>query len=186
MLVILMTSFVISTACTGTPRATTALPKEHPLLTLYPLTPGAVWSYDVDTGVGLNTLAISRVISVRGSRVEVGTGSTPIVYEVTSEGIRRQESRGWVLKSPIEKGASWNSDIGHARVVSTQRTVNTPMGRFVHCVHVMERSENQGRQVDTVYCPQVGPVFIDSQMDMKISGRRTRVSARLLGYNFTK
>ena len=151
---------------------------------LYPLKVGAVWSYNVDTGVGLNTLAISRVLSVRGQRVEVGSGGAPIAYEVSSEGIRRQDDRTWVLKAPIRSGARWQSPVGEARVLSTEATIETPAGSFTHCVRVEEQSEDRSRRVETIYCPNVGPVYIDSHMELKVAATQTRVSARLLGYKF--
>lgn len=150
--------------------------------TLYPLKVGAVWSYDVDTGVGLNTLAISRVLSVRGQRVEVGSGGAPIAYEVSSTGIRRPGEQTWVLKVPIKPGARWRSPVGEAQVLSVDAKIETLAGTFAHCVHVVEHSEDRARRVETIYCPNVGPVYIDSHMKLKIAASQTRVTARLLGY----
>ncbi|MCB9666502.1 MAG: hypothetical protein H6715_00040 [Myxococcales bacterium] len=177
---------VIGTACGASKPPTQSTPTKITAAILYPLRLGSVWSYDVDTGVGLNTLAISRVVGVHGTRAEVGAGSTPVAYEVTNAGIWRADGTGWLLRNPIVRGATWQSPIGRAKVLSMWRSIDTPAGRFAHCTQVRETSADLSRRVDTIYCPTVGPVFIDSQMEMKISGQSTRVTARLLGFDFSK
>ncbi|QQR91139.1 MAG: hypothetical protein IPJ88_05240 [Myxococcales bacterium] len=150
---------------------------------LFPMKQGYVWSYDVDTGEGLNTLAISRVLSVRAGRVEMSTGgSEAMVYQTGRDGISRGDDDTWVLKAPIKKDARWKSPVGQAIVLSTDEKVSTKAGEFKDCVRIQEQSEDASRQVDTVYCPEVGPVLIDSRMTLKLAGGQSQVVARLLGY----
>lgn len=150
-------------------------------LQLYPLKSKAAWSYDIDTGLGMNTLAISRVTSIRGKLVEVSSGGEPIVYEISEEGIRRPADDTWLLKAPVQDGAQWKSAVGTATVVSLDASIQTPARQFHHCVRIEENNDEKTRVVRTIYCPQIGPVYIDSQMHMQVSGHDTRVVARLLG-----
>jgi len=114
--------------------------------------------------------------------VQVGSGGAPISYEVSSEGIRRPGEQTWVLKAPIKRGARWDSPVGEAQILSTDATIETLAGTFAHCVRVQEHSEDRARRVETIYCPNIGPVYIDSRMELKVAASQTRVTARLLGY----
>lgn len=174
-------------ACGGAP-ATGAAAKRDPLAptTLYPLVAGAAWSYDVDTGQELPTLAITKVTNILGSRVEVSSGSEPVAYEVSEEGIFRPGSKTWLLKAPIAVGANWPSSSGMtATVTSITEVVDVPAGHFTACVRVEERGGDRGQVVTTVYCPEVGPVALDSQMNLTVAAENAHVAAKLRGYTLS-
>lgn len=148
---------------------------------LYPLQEGNVWTYDVDTGVGLSALGISRVVEVQGSRVTVennGSSQDAIVYEIRPEGIYRVASETWLLRRPIEVGASWPGAGGRqARITAVDETVEVGAGTFEDCVSVVE---DDGRQaVTTVYCPDVGPVVVDTRIQTELSGQNVVVRGEL-------
>ena len=149
---------------------------------LYPLRSGNVWTYDVDTGVDLPVLGISRVVEVEGNRVSVtNNDSPPILYELRPEGIYRVTSDTWLLRRPIEVGATWASAGGReAKVTAVDEQVEVTAGTFEHCVRVEESDERQVTQ--TVYCPDVGPVVVDTQTGMELSGQTARVRGELRAY----
>ena len=150
--------------------------------TLYPLQEGNVWTYDVDTGVDIPVLAISRVTAVQGNRVSVANNnSDPIVYELRPEGIYRAGSDTWLLRRPLEVGASWPGAGGRqAKVTSVTERVEAAGETFSGCVRV---EETDGRQtVATVYCPHVGPVLLDTSMQMDMSAEAVQVRGRLRAY----
>lgn len=150
---------------------------------LYPLGEGYVWTYDVDTGTGLNTLAISRVVSHRGNRFEVSNGSDPIPYEVRPEGIFRVDKQTWLLRSPIQVGASWESALGgRAEVTNIHATADTVEGTFRDCVEIRETGEN--RTVRSIFCADVGLVFLESVQSLPIPGDSLTLRARLRGHLF--
>jgi hypothetical protein len=152
-------------------------------LALYPLQEGRVWSYDVDTGEGSSTLAITRVVSVRGARVEVSSGSDPVVYELVDGGIRHGGG-GWLLRAPVAEGASWEGRAGRrVRVVADGRTLEVPAGRFEDCATVEERDTDSGRRIETSYCPGVGPVRVVSEVFLEVAGGVQRATGELLGTN---
>lgn len=153
-------------------------------LALYPLEAGRVWSYNVDTGEGTPTLAITRVLAVRGDRVEVSSGGDPVVYLVDDGDIRYGGVGGWLLRAPVEQGASWDGRGGRAaRVVADGETVEVPAGVFDDCVTVEERDDETGRRIATTYCPGVGPVRVDAEVALEVSGGVQRARAVLLGTN---
>ena len=151
---------------------------------LYPLAEGNVWSYDVDTGTGISTLAITRVVSRSGDRFEVSNnGSEPVVYEHREGGIFRPGQDAWLLPAPIEPYAEWPSAAGmSARVVNVDERVTTEAGSFEGCVKVVESGGADGRSIETIYCPGVGPVVVRSELVAELSGMTVVVEARLRGH----
>jgi len=150
---------------------------------LYPLGDGYVWTYDVDTGTGLNTLAISRVVAHRGNRFEVSNGSDPIPYEVRPEGIFRVDKQTWLLRRPIRVGESWESALGgRAEVTNIHATAETVEGTFRDCVEIRETGEN--RQVRSIFCMDIGLVFLESIQSLPIPGEHVTATARLRGHLF--
>ena len=151
---------------------------------LYPLQAGNAWSYDVDTGEASTTLGITRVEAFDGRIAEVHTGRVVVRYEVLSEGIRVPPGDAWLIRAPLVEGATWPGRGGRtARLVSTDTTVETPAGTFDRCVEVVETGGKLELEVLTVYCPQVGPVWVGSTMRSNVSDRVVTVSAQLRGYD---
>lgn len=151
--------------------------------TLYPLAEGNGWSFMVDNGIE-QVLLPQYVQRVDGPRREVASGQTVIVYEVRPEGIFQPSTGTYVLKRPIEEGATWDAPSDRtARVTSTTASVRT--GRDVEltdCVVVEVTAENDPQISRTTYCPTVGPVLVETEMHMSLSGETVRVVGRLLEY----
>lgn len=153
---------------------------------LYPMRIGSVWTYDVDTGQELTTLAITRVTLNDGVNVEISSGGDPIRYEVKPEGLFRSDRSGYLLKPPFTKGATWDAGGGAtAEIIATGKSIETLAGPFTDCIEVSETGGQHGKVVRTVYCPDVGPVEVDSSMQMDLSGQTARVVAKLRGYDFS-
>ncbi|MEY4576620.1 MAG: hypothetical protein RL701_1323 [Pseudomonadota bacterium] len=149
---------------------------------LYPLHEGCAWSYDVDSGDGQPVLATVRVLRADTAGVDVQTGQAVQRYAQSAQGIQRAGQRYFLLHSPFVSGAHWPSSAdAEARVIATEQTVSTPAGNFPNCVVVREEHTSSLQQVTTTYCVGVGPVRIESQMEVR--GRVIRVIAALRGYN---
>jgi hypothetical protein len=173
----------LSVACGGAAPAPEGKDDLHTPERLYPLAQGYVWTYDVDTGTGLPTLAITRVTAADGSRFEVSSGSDPLVYERRPEGVYRPQRDGWLLRAPVKAGATWPAGAGmQAEVTDVAKAVSTPAGDFTDCVEVRESGAGGDKQIRTVYCPDVGPVVVESSMAMQLSGQAAKVLGTLRGY----
>ncbi len=147
---------------------------------------GSIWTYDVDTGQGLPTLAITRVTLNDGPNVEISSGGDPIRYELRPDGLFRSDRDGYLLKPPFTQGATWDAGGGaSAEITAVDRDVETMAGSFTGCIEVNETGGANGKVVRTVYCPDVGPVEVDSSMSMSLSGQTARVVAKLRGYDFS-
>lgn len=150
---------------------------------LFPLETGNAWSYDVDTGDPSTTLAVSRVETFDGRFAEVRTARTVLRYEVLGEGIRLPPGDEWVLRAPLEQGATWLGRGGRsALLVSMGMRVETRAGIFDDCILVSETGGKLDLEVRTVYCPGVGPVSVHSTMRSNLGDRTLTVSAKLRGY----
>lgn len=164
--------------------------------TLYPMLEGAQWVYDVETGgPEPPTLGIFEVIESSGDTRTIANNrgmdaqgqvrhGDPVSYEIAPQGIRHTASGGWLLRSPIEEGAEWEGMGGRtARVTDVDRSIEVMAGTYDHCVEVTETGGEDGRTVRTVYCPQVGPVEIESTMDTELTMRSVSTRARLRSYD---
>jgi hypothetical protein len=172
-------------ACAGAGKGTAA---DGPVAVgrYYPLRAGSVWTYDVDTGEGVKVLAITRVTSRSGAQARVSSGAEPIVYEERADGLFRADRQAYVLKEPLRQGASWTGgEGGTAQVTRTGVTANTFAGSFQGCVEITEESPDAQKHVRTVFCPDVGPVEVESSMAMALTGKSVRVVASLRGYDFS-
>jgi hypothetical protein len=178
-------TFLLIASC-----ATTAVPLETRAtvepLDLYPLRVGHAWSYDVDTAEPTTTLAITRVEAFDGRIAIVRNAHSLVRYEVSPDGIRLAASNAWLLRAPLEEGATWPAPGGRtAELVSRTAAVQTPAGEFEGCFEVLETGGKLELEVRTVYCPDVGPVLVASTMRSGTSDRTLTVSARLRGYDVT-
>ena len=148
---------------------------------LYPLTLGSAWSYDVDAGDGEAVLAITRVVEAGPGYAGVLGGEGVRRYELRPDGVFQGALGGYLLKAPIAANASWDAGRGvTARVAETGVAVETAAGRFSGCVRVVEEGAASGAVVRTTYCPDVGPVEVESRIVLDHGA--VQVIARLRGY----
>lgn len=152
---------------------------------LYPLRAGSVWSYDVETGEGPPTLAITRVVSAENGSAKVSSGGPPISYEQRADGLFRADRGAYVLKLPLAVGTSWElGQGGKAEITAVGTHSSTVAGEFDGCLEVRESEPAAQKQVRTVFCPDVGPVEVESTIALQLSARGARVLAKLRGYDF--
>jgi hypothetical protein len=153
---------------------------------LYPLRPGSVWTYDVDTGEGLPVLAITRVLSAENGKVEVSSGSDSLHYEPRPDGLLRSDVGSYLLRTPLAPGSSWEGHQGtRVEITRVDARADTPAGAFANCVETLESGGANEKRVRTVFCPDVGPVEIESSLHIQLTGKSTRVIARLRGFDFS-
>ena len=176
-------SIIAGVACGAASTVTKSAPSDDPR-EFYPLHAGNAWSYDVDTGDSVTTLAITRVEAFDGRIAEVHTGRSVLFYEVSAEGIREPDANAWILRAPLREGASWPGRGGRsARVVAVESSARTAAGDFDDCVEVLETGGKLELEVRTLYCRGVGPVSVESTMRSKVGERTLSVSASLRGYD---
>jgi len=173
-------------ACAGSEPRPSSLDSIE-LSEFFPLHAGNAWSYDVDTGEPSTTLGVTRVEAFDGHLAEVRTGRAMVRYELLAEGIRVPPEDVWLLRGPLEEGASWPARGGRtARIVSIDTRIETLAGKFERCIEVSETGGKLELEIRIVYCPGVGPVALDSTMRSETSDRVVTVFARLRGYEVSR
>jgi hypothetical protein len=191
-----LVGWLMMASCATAPPATPTAeaPPPDDARQYYPLELGWKWAYDVQRG-NEPILAVYSVRARQDSRVELQAGEETIRYEVTADGIARSQSSGeeadkrapstdYILRSPIRVGNRWPITDGLATITAVGQTVTVPAGTFTNCVTVEEAREGPSRLVRTTYAPGVGPVSLDSLV--QIPGRSTYEStlrASLRGVN---
>lgn len=179
----LLAAFLVLAGCAGSAAQVRSKPLDQSPASLYPLAAGYAWSYDVETAGEPPVLAVARVATFEQGVAMVVTGPDAAQrYAVSGSGIQRAGHAGYLLKAPITAGATWEAGPGvKARVVSVSEQLTTPAGAFSACVRVDEENAMSGQRVQTTYCPGVGPVLVNSEMDVR--GQTLKVTARLRGYS---
>lgn len=128
-----------------------------------PLEDGTVFSYDThsehDNAHGVLIVQISRP---RPGRVDLRMGSRTERLQFVPDGIAYVEG-GYLLKTPLTKGATWRSRNGSVRVEGTDETADVPAGKFPGCLRTVEEARDTAltRTVSQVYCPHVGLVSVE-------------------------
>ncbi len=135
---------------------------------LYPMAAHYIWTYDIDTGTGMSSLGITRVVDVQGSTVGIAAdGGEVHAYELREDGIWQPASQTWLLRDPIVVGQEWPSTNGRtARIESVTQTVDVTDGHYENCVAVLEEGGEAGLHVRTTYCMGVGPVIVESRQEL--------------------
>lgn len=152
---------------------------------LFPLATGNAWAYDVrdlsQSGALDDTaLHVVRVESVRGERIELYMNGTSVTYERRPDGLYDVGNGVFVLRAPLEVGATWPARSGRsARIVDLASTVETPAGRFEACVHVEEVSADEPTRIDNFFCPDVGLTVARSAMRSELTQAEVVIEARL-------
>lgn len=159
--------------CGGAPVRTTTV-RTGPLTArdLYPLGEDYIWTYDIDTQTGIPTLGIRRVIRATPPTyvLQFDAERAEHTYELREGGIYDVESDAWLLRDPIAVGTTWPSQGGRtARITEVARDVDIPAGHFEDCIEVRETGSETGPDLITVYCPDQGPVIIESHQSLELA-----------------
>ena len=152
---------------------------------LFPMAEGNVWTFDVDDGSGETAFHYLRVVESQANRraIAVPSGDAE-AYELRPEGLYNVTRDSWTLKVPVREGAEWPARGGRtARVTSTAARVDVPAGSFEGCVMVSEFGAENGLETHTTYCPDVGPVLIETSLPLETAPVPATVIARLRAYD---
>jgi hypothetical protein len=103
-------------------------------------------------------LLVMQVRRPRPDLAELKIGSKTHRLDVTKEGVRVVEG-GWLLRFPLEVGATFPGQYGSVRVTRVGITVEVPAGRFEGCIET-EETTGASRTL-TQYCPTVGIVQLE-------------------------
>lgn len=160
------------------PRPADATPSAiayHGVSDYLPLEDNTVMSFETETeGSADRGILIMQVTRPRPKVVELNIGGKIRRLDLTDEGVRIVEG-GWLLKKPLEVGATFAGQNGQVRVATIHVSVDVPAGHFKECVET-EEIGSAARTI-TTYCPHVGIALLEVE-SMSVKNPE-RVTARL-------
>lgn len=131
----------------------------HAVSDYLPLLDNTVMSFETETeGSPDRGLLIMQVHRPRPTVVELNIGGKIRRLDLLKEGVKTIEG-GWLLKAPLEVGATFPGLSGQVRISSITRTIDVPAGHFKECVETVEISP-QVRTV-TTFCPLIGIALLE-------------------------
>lgn len=147
----------------------------HAVFDYLPLLDKTVMSFETEIeGSEERGLLIMQVRRPRSDLVELTIGGKVRRLDLLKEGVKLIEG-GWLLKAPLEVGATFVGMSGNVRVSSITREVAVPAGRYKECVETVEISPEV--RTTTTFCPLVGIVLLE--VDSMSVQNPERVTARL-------
>jgi hypothetical protein len=147
----------------------------HGVMDYLPLDDNTVMSFETETeGSAERGILVMQVRRPRTNVVELDVGGKIRRLDLTSDGVKIVEG-GWLLKKPLEVGATFPGQNGAVRVVSISRSVDVPAGRYKECVETEELGP--GARTVTTFCPLVGIALLE--VESLAVDNPGRVTARL-------
>lgn len=136
---------------------------QSPVQRLMPLEDGTVYSYATEAeNTGERGVLVMRIRRPRPGMAEIVVGGR-VQRVLIAPGQLELATGGYLLKGPIEPGATWRGQAGQVSVTETGKSIQAPAGQFVSCVETVEVASTGEvqKKITTVYCPDVGIVLLD-------------------------
>jgi hypothetical protein len=165
----------------GAPAGRTPEPPAAGSASYAPFEAGSVLAYEThDDGSGERGLVVLRVSRPRPSLVELDDGGS--VQRLYVEGADlRHATGGYLLKGPLQRGASFRGRFGRVTVTRVDVAVKVPAGSFTGCLETMEETPARDKRARTVFCPGVGMVTLEVEGDGGAGGGRVRFVLKSYG-----
>ncbi|HMJ12750.1 MAG TPA: hypothetical protein VK524_15115 [Polyangiaceae bacterium] len=134
------------------------------VLRYMPLTNNTVYAYETSSeDTAERGVLMLRVRRPRENMAELGSGSRVQRLELGTDGIRHATG-GHLLKSPLASGSTWQGQFGEVTVVTTDRALDVPAGKFSGCIETVEQARAPvQKKVKTVFCPEVGIALLEAE-----------------------
>ena len=132
-----------------------------PVERYFPLEDGKVYRYDTKDGdvTGMLVATVRRTDRAHG---ELRLSNGIKRFMISTEGVSYVDG-AFLLKAPLELGASWPGEHGGTtRVVATDVALMVPAGRYTSCIRTEEvGGRSPGARYETTFCPGVGIVLLE-------------------------
>lgn len=144
---------------------------------LFPLEEGKIYHYETKEGADTGML-VAKVHRVDATRGELRLSNATKRFVFTPDGVA-YEGGVFIIKEPIEVGASWPGEHGGAtRIAAIDASVQVPAGSFGSCVQTVEEGGRPpGSRYEATYCPGVGMVLLV----VRAGGHEARAELRSYG-----
>jgi len=182
-----LVAVAVTVALVGAPSVAAPVPKDAGRKPVYfPTAVGAKWVYETADGL-LETAVVSAVEKTDGGLIvsRAGADGTRTVYTkmvVSADGLRQArdgaDDLGWVLKTNVKAGDSWDMPEGGTRTVYGPEEVKVPAGTFTALRVVWEQN---GATYTSWYAGGIGEVKRARTLDGTVTVTRALKSFQLKG-----
>ncbi|CAN5911975.1 hypothetical protein BH11MYX4_BH11MYX4_11260 [soil metagenome] len=167
-------------ACDAKPPATPLVPKGPSVSSVdqyFPLEEGRLYHY-VTTENGETGMLVARVHRTDPAHGELRLSNATKRFVYTPEGVA-YDGGAFILKAPLDVGASWPGEHGGTtRVATTDASPKVQAGSYGSCIQTVEEGGRpQGSKYVTTYCPGVGMVLLE----IAVTGGEARAELKSYG-----
>ena len=168
--------------CAGAPPpAASPRPARTPSTEYAPFEDGTVLAYETqDESTGERGLVVLRVRRPRPGLVELDDGGNVQRLYVEGRDLRHATG-GYLLKRPLQKGATFRGSFGEVTITDTDVALRVPAGSFVECLETVEQTPRRDKRARTVFCPGVGMVLLEVEGGEGADVARIRFELRSYG-----
>ena len=162
-----LTLCAVTAACSSQRPAETpaaAPPAASDVFRYMPLTNDTVYAYETSSEDSAERgVLMLRVRRPRENLAELGSGSRIQRLDLGSDGIRHATG-GHLLKPPLVAGTTWQGQFGEVTLVTTNRSIEVPAGKYTGCLETVEQARAPvQKKVKTVFCPEVGITLLEAE-----------------------
>lgn len=145
--------------------------------TYFPLEEGKMYSYVTSEG-GETGMLVARVHRTDATHGELRLSNATKRFVFTPEGVA-YDTGAFILKSPVDVGASWPGEHGGTTRISTvDAAPKVAAGNYTSCVVTIEEGGRPpGARYTTTYCPGVGMVLLE----VSLNGAESRAELKSYG-----
>ncbi len=162
------------------PEAAVATPPASgsPVERYFPLEEGKIYNYVTNEG-GDTGMLVTRVHRADPTHGELRMSNASKRFVYLPDGVA-YEGGAYILKAPLEVGASWPGEHGGStRIVSKDAAPKLTANAYSGCIQTVEEGGRpQGARYTTTYCPDVGMVLLE------VSAQGAEARAELKSYGF--
>jgi hypothetical protein len=148
----------------------------------FPLEDGKIYNYSTKEGdeTGMLVAKVHRPQTHRGE-LRVSNGTKRFMY--VADGVT-YVGGAYVLKAPLEKGASWPGEHGGTtKITAVDVSMQVPAGKYTSCVRTVEEGGRPANsRYESTFCPGVGIVLLvvstpgnESRAELKSYGMPVKI-----------
>lgn len=128
----------------------------------FPLEEGRIYQY-VTSENGETGMLVAKVHRTDASHGELRLSNATKRFVYTLEGVA-YDGGAFILKAPLDVGASWPGEHGGTtRVATTDAAPKVAAGSYGGCVQTIEEGGRvKGAKYEATYCPGVGMVLLEA------------------------
>ncbi len=144
----------------------------------FPLEEGRIYHY-VTSENGETGMLVAKVHRTDAAHGELRLSNATKRFVYTPEGVAYDGGGAFILKAPLDVGATWPGEHGGTtRIVTVDASPKVPAGSYGSCIQTLEEGGRPpGSKYANTYCPGVGMVLLE----IGVTGGEARAELKSYG-----